>query len=264
MKMEEHNLGVALAVHSYKGGTGKSLVSTNLAAIFASQGKKVCLIDLDLRAPSLNVAFNVRERKFWINDFLNDKCKAEEAVFSASVKGLEGRLLLALANPSMDAIRDTVTKDKKWEMHALRKLVSLKNYLMENQGAGYVIFDTSPGVGYSSINAIAVSDVVLVVSTWDNSDASGTQGMINELYKLLEKKAVVLINKIPEQLLIDESTRKRLTEQFKSAFRLPIIDLLPCYCEVLRRERSSIITLEDPNHPFSKSLVRVAEQIQRI
>ncbi|GAI06894.1 unnamed protein product, partial [marine sediment metagenome] len=51
------NPGIVLAVHSYKGGTGKTLVSMNLASIFASQGKNVCLVDLDLRAPSLDATF---------------------------------------------------------------------------------------------------------------------------------------------------------------------------------------------------------------
>ncbi|MFQ6130262.1 MAG: ParA family protein, partial [Candidatus Hadarchaeaceae archaeon] len=47
------NPGAVIAVHSYKGGTGKTLVSMNLASIFSRQGKNVCLVDLDLRAPSL-------------------------------------------------------------------------------------------------------------------------------------------------------------------------------------------------------------------
>jgi MinD-like ATPase involved in chromosome partitioning or flagellar assembly len=46
-------MGKIIAVHSYKGGTGKTLLSTNLAATFARLGKKVCLFDLDFRAPSL-------------------------------------------------------------------------------------------------------------------------------------------------------------------------------------------------------------------
>ncbi|MCX6644506.1 MAG: P-loop NTPase, partial [Candidatus Bathyarchaeota archaeon] len=42
-----------IAVHSYKGGTGKTLLSVNLAATLAKNGKKVCIFDLDFRAPSL-------------------------------------------------------------------------------------------------------------------------------------------------------------------------------------------------------------------
>ena len=51
-----------IAVHSYKGGTGKTLMSTNLAAIFAMEKRKVSLFDMDFRAPSLHAIFGVTKR----------------------------------------------------------------------------------------------------------------------------------------------------------------------------------------------------------
>ena len=50
-------MGKIIAVHSYKGGTGKTSLSVNLAATYARRGKKVCLMDLDFRAPSLHALF---------------------------------------------------------------------------------------------------------------------------------------------------------------------------------------------------------------
>lgn len=256
--------GVVITVHSYKGGTGKSLISTNLASIFARQGKSVCLVDFDLRAPSLDSTFKA-EQKFWINDYLDGKCEPMDVLKDFSKeKGTRGRLFVALANPSMEAIRDIVTKNSKWEMRALRRLLSFKELLLTNLALDYVILDTSPGLSYSSTNAIAVADLVLVATTWDASDVAGTQGMVRELYDLLEKRAIVLMNKIPEQLVMSEEMRKRLTDQFKSAFRLPVIDLLPCYCDVLRLERATIISLEKPDHPFSRGLAEIAMKIEKL
>jgi len=257
------NPGAVLAVHSYKGGTGKTLISMNLAAILAKQGKNVCLIDLDLRAPSLDATF-AADGKYWINDFLSGTCEPMDVLKDFSKeKATNGRLLVGLANPSMEAIREIVTKDKKWEMGALRKLLSLKEFLIKNQAVDYIIMDTSPGLSYGSINAVAASDFVVVVSTWDASDVTGTQGMIGELYSLLEKRAIVVMNKIPEQLLIAEEMRKRLADQFKRAFKLPVSYLLPCYCDVLRQERATIMSLDKPDHPFSKSLIEVAGEVEK-
>jgi septum site-determining protein MinD len=257
------NPGIVLAVHSYKGGTGKSVISINLASIFASQGKDVCLVDLDLRAPSLDATFPA-EGKYWINDFLDGRCEPMDLLKDFSrEKGTKGRLFVVLANPSMDAIRDIITKDRRWEMRALRRLLSLKDLLLKKMAMDYVIFDTSPGLSYASINSVAAADLALVVTTWDASDVAGTQGMVGELYDLLEKRAIVLMNKIPEQLISNEEMRRRLTNQFKSAFKLPVMDLLPCYCDVLRMERASIIFLEKPEHPFSKGLVEVAGKIEK-
>ena len=257
------NPGIVLTVHSYKGGTGKSTISTNLATIFAREGSNVCLIDLDLRAPSLDKVFGANGRKFWVNDFLVGDCKSSDILFDVSkVTKSKGRLFVALANPSMGAIREAVTKDRKWEMKALRRLITLNEYLVEKMAMDYIILDTNPGLSYASINGVAVADLVLVISTWDASDLAGAQGMVSELYSILEKRAIVLMNKIPEQLLIDTAMRKKLIDQFKKAFKLPVIGLLPCDCGILRQERSTIMALERPKHPFSRGLVEAAKYIK--
>jgi len=46
-----------VTLHSYKDGTGKTLLSMILAMIFGDKRKRVCLLDLDLRAPSLSSSF---------------------------------------------------------------------------------------------------------------------------------------------------------------------------------------------------------------
>ena len=113
-----------VAVHSYKGGTGKTLLSVNLAATFAKHGKKVCLFDLDFRAPSLFA-------EFWLNDYLNGKCDINKVLIDLSgrIQG-NGNFFAALANPTTEAIREMSAKDRKWEMRALGRLLSLRNTLL--------------------------------------------------------------------------------------------------------------------------------------
>jgi len=45
-------MALTIAVHSYKGGSGKTSFAINLASAYASVGKSVCLLDVDLKAPS--------------------------------------------------------------------------------------------------------------------------------------------------------------------------------------------------------------------
>lgn len=73
-----------LAVHSYKGGTGKTLLSVNLAATFAKQGKKVCVFDLDFRAPSLFSILKVENAECWFNDYLNNTCNINKTLIDLS------------------------------------------------------------------------------------------------------------------------------------------------------------------------------------
>ena len=46
-------MGKSISIHSSRGGTGKTLLATNLAVLYAQSGLNVALIDLDFRAPSL-------------------------------------------------------------------------------------------------------------------------------------------------------------------------------------------------------------------
>jgi chromosome partitioning protein len=59
-----------IAFHSYKGGTGKTTIAANLAALLAKKGYRVFLLDLGVYVPSLQ-AYVDKEPKKWINDFLN-------------------------------------------------------------------------------------------------------------------------------------------------------------------------------------------------
>ena len=165
-----------IAVHSYKGGTGKTLLSVNLAATFAKLGKKVCLFDLDFRAPSLFAILNVENAECWLNDYLNGECDIKKVLIDLSCRiPSDGKFFAALANPGTEAIRDMSAKDRKWEMHALGKLLSLRNLLLNDMEFDYLVFDTSPGLQYSSINAIVTADFVVVATTGDRSDVDGTQ-----------------------------------------------------------------------------------------
>jgi MinD-like ATPase involved in chromosome partitioning or flagellar assembly len=248
---------VLVTLHSYKGGTGKTLLSVNLAMIFADMGKKVCLLDLDLRAPSLSSTFG-NNSNLWVNDYLNKACKMDNILEDCTPKYIKsGQLFVGLADPSTEAIREISSKDRKWEMEALGRLLSLKEYL-KDMNFDYVICDSSPGLQYSSINAIVVADVALVVTSIDKSDIAGTQRMINDLYDLYEKKTGIVVNKVPETILSGKAHLKFDTH------KLPIICLVPCSCDVLRSGGEYLFAFEKLGHPVSQSLRQIAANVEQL
>ena len=256
-------LGKIIAVHSYKGGTGKTLVSTNLAAALVKHSKNVCLMDLDFRAPSLATLFEVERSECWLNDYLDGTCKVERALTDVSdrMEG-EGRLLVGLANPSTEAIREMSARNRKWEMRALGRLLALRNSLLNDKDFDYIIFDTSPGLQYSSINAIVSADLVIVATTFDRSDVEGTKRMLNELYDLFEKKTNLIINKVLYDVS-SESERDDLQDKVEEMYQAPILGLIPCFCDVARAEGNSIFAQEKPGHPFTKMLDEIANKIEK-
>jgi len=258
-------VGKIIALHSYKGGTGKTLLSVNLAATYAKQGKRICLLDLDFRAPSLPAIFRVNDREYWLNDYLNGTCEIDRVlVDSSNPHGGNGKFLVGAADPSTEAIREISAKDRKWEMRALGRLLALKNSLMNDMHLDYLIFDTSPGLQYSSINAIVSADVVLVVTSIDRSDIQGTQRMVQELYELFEKKTGIVMNKVPMDILTSENENESFKRRFSDLRDLPIIDVIPCFCDVLRAGGSFIFTREKPEHPFTEALEKVAAKVEKL
>jgi MinD-like ATPase involved in chromosome partitioning or flagellar assembly len=257
-------VGKIIAVHSYKGGTGKTSLSVNLAASYARRGKKVCLMDLDFRAPSLHALFKDYNTEYWLNDYLNGICEIDKVLIDATNnRGNGGKLLVALANPSTEAIRDMTAKDRKWEMKALGRLLSLRSSLLEDGGLDYIIFDTSPGLQYSSINAIVTADVVLVVTSLDASDINGSKRMTSELYDLFEKKTGILVNKVIADYLSSEKERKKFVKHIKGIHSLPVLATIPCYCEVLRAAGDFIFSEERPDHPFTETLNELATKVEK-
>ena len=249
-----------VAVHSYKGGTGKTLISANLATLFAAKGKKTCLLDMDFRAPSLYALFKFDQPEYWLNDYMNGACRPGKVLRNVCCEGVEKeKLFVGFANPSTEAIREMSAKDRKWEMQALARLLSLRTSLFDGLGFDHVIFDTSPGLQYSSINAVVAADIALVVTTLDESDMEGTLQMLHDLYEHFEKKTAVLLNKVPSGLPPSESM-KRLQSGFGS-LKLIFNSSIACSCDIPLSENPCFYACEKQSHPFSRTMQKIASLI---
>ena len=254
-------LGKIIAVHSYKGGTGKTLLSLNLAATLVKHGKKICLFDLDFRAPSLAILLKIEKTEHWLNDYLNGTCEIDKVLIDLSSKiNNGGKMFVGLANPATEAIRDISAKDRKWEMHALGRLLSLRNSLLNDKGFDYLILDTGPGLQYSSINAVVAADLVVVATTFDRSDIDGTKRMLTELYDLFEKKTEIVLNKA---MGIPAKYDKEIQTKVGDTYHVPLLGIIPCFCDVLKAEGRIIFATENPEHPFAKILDEMAATIEK-
>jgi septum site-determining protein MinD len=254
-------LGKIIAVHSYKGGTGKTLLSMNLAATLAKHGKKVCLFDLDFRAPSIATLLKIEKAEHWLNDYLNGTCEVDKVLIDLSSKiNNGGKMFVGLANPATEAIRDISAKDRKWEMHALGRLLALRNSLLNDKGFDYLILDTGPGLQYSSINAVVAADLVVVATTFDRSDIDGTKRMLTELYDLFEKKTEIVLNKA---MGAPTKYDKEIQAKVGDTYHVPLLGIIPCFCDVLKAEGRIIFATENPEHPFAKILDEMAVTIEK-
>nr|MDQ3977193.1 AAA family ATPase [Thermoproteota archaeon] len=159
-----------IAFHSYKGGTGKTTIACNLAAMLSLKGYNVSLLDLDVYAPSLHAYFDYSPNK-WINDLLFENSDLNEIMvdmtstltrYAADKTKKIGRLLVGFSNPQKEEIYklEGSIKTANANIQLLRRFVQLREDLISDYESDYVILDTSPGIRYWSINSLAVADVL--------------------------------------------------------------------------------------------------------
>lgn len=259
-------MGTALAVHSYKGGTGKTLISANLAVLLSRMGRKVCLLDYDFRGPSLHILLKTKPKR-WLNEYLDGSCTIDEVFTEFPLTGTNGVLSASFADPSPEAMRFMMTRDRKWESKALRRILAAKRKLLQEDKVDYMIFDTSPGMYYSSVNAVAASDVVALIMKYDDFDIEGTKLLIEGITDALGKRTGLILNRIvcegcggpvPDEEL--ETIRTTIT---KSLGR-PVIGLLPCLWQLQRGGSKEVFAVSHPEHLFVQTLQVVAERIQEL
>ena len=102
-----------------------------------------------------------------------------------------------------------------------------EKHCLRDQKFDYLIFDTSPGLQYSSINAIVAADFVVVATTGDRSDVDGTKRMLQELYNLFEKKTGLVLNKVLDPAVTAKKTE--MQNKIKADYQVP---MLGAWCRV--------------------------------
>jgi MinD-like ATPase involved in chromosome partitioning or flagellar assembly len=71
MKTQGGNrMSKTVSIHSFRGGTGKSNTTANLAALVAASGRRVGVVDTDVASPGIHVLFGLDEER--IAHSLND------------------------------------------------------------------------------------------------------------------------------------------------------------------------------------------------
>jgi MinD-like ATPase involved in chromosome partitioning or flagellar assembly len=212
-----------IAFHSYKGGTGKTTLACNSAAALTKRGHKVCLLDLDIYAPSFQIYFQ-REHPKGINNFLDSNAKVEDVMVDAtdivnSIKTdtdnknnnhssapLErgqtkktGKLWIGFSSPLKKDIFKLEMADKDTKKEVIRRFINLREKLVSEYDADYIILDTSPGMRFWSINTLAIADILLLTLKSGEFDVEGTRKVVDEIYTNFTKfgsKAFLLCNRV--------------------------------------------------------------------
>jgi MinD-like ATPase involved in chromosome partitioning or flagellar assembly len=259
-------MGEIVTIHSFKGGSGKTVVASNLALVLAHRGRRVALLDFDFKAPSLFTVFHPDgDFRFWLNDWSVGGCSIQEALVDLSGRfSLPEKLLqIGFADLRGESIKKSLQEHLTPEGQAsfYQHVVGDLNSLIKS-GVDYVLLDTSPGFSYTSLAAILSCERLLLVTKTDELDLSGTKELIKSVYDaVLKKKVLLVVNHAPPQILLNPGEGEKLREEITDKLNLRITALIPCYCDLVAARGRGLVVNDKPDHGFSRNIDMIADRL---
>ena len=254
-------MGKIISLHSFRGGTGKSNLTANLAVALARAGHRVGVIDTDIQSPGIHVIFGFKEddAEYFLNDFLWGRCSIQQAAYDVAAevrKEAGGQLEIPsfYLIPSSPRQRDIVRIVD--EGYDVRKLNSGFQEAMRQLSLDYLFIDTHPGVNDETLLSIVVCDLLLVVMRPDNQDFQGTAVTAELARQLKVRNMMMLLNKVPADI-----EAHALRGHLERTYKMPIAGIFTLNFEVVQLASSGIFSLRHPQHPFSQQIEIVARKI---
>lgn len=249
-----------ISIHSFRGGTGKSNLTANLAVLTAMAGKRVGIIDTDIQSPGIHVLFGFDEDRIGrsLNDYLWDRCRIEETAYDVS-----GVLAGGPSNGDGAAVFLIPSSLRTGEIaRVLREGYDVSRL---NDGFGelqralsldYLFIDTHPGVNEETLLSIAISDTLVIVLRADHQDYQGTAVTVDLARRLETPQIFMVVNKVLPPFDTDA-----VCEQIGATYGVPVAGVLPLSEDMVRLASSGVFALAHPVHPVTDVLRRVAVQI---
>ena len=179
---DENNCRV-IGVSSALTGEGKSLSATNLAYTTAQLGKRVLLIDCDMRRPSLADKLPIR-RAPGLSDYLTGQISSDQLLQPCSLKGDEH---------AFHVISSGRMPPNPMELLSSVRMERLVQRLREMYD--YVIFDLPPvGEVGDALAAAKLTDGILVVARQNYCDTIALNAAIRQLEFVEAKILGVVFN----------------------------------------------------------------------
>ncbi|TFG30294.1 hypothetical protein EU527_14665 [Candidatus Thorarchaeota archaeon] len=169
-----------ITIHSFKGGTGKSLIAVGLAHSYSKDGERVLLIDGDYGAPCLDSFFPPKEKKKPFPDFLKGKAKLKEVVSETVFRDL----FVSYA-PAPNFGEEILRADVATHGRYLKKLLEGISIAKGDMGFDKIVIDNSNGVTLPAINHLSSSNLSVIVLRPVRYGAESTYSLIDTIYKKL-------------------------------------------------------------------------------
>ena len=245
-----------ISVHSFRGGTGKSNTTANLATLLALDGKRVGIVDTDIQSPGIHVLFNLKEEEMAhsLNDYLWGKCDIQDAAKDVTDRvgvDVPGKIYLIPGSMNPGEIARVLR-----EGYDVGLLNDGFKEVIKALSLDFLLIDTHPGLNEETLLSIAISRALVIIMRPDNQDYQGTIVTVDVAKKLEVPKILMVVNKIPQSLDL-EDVRKKV----EALYEVEVAALLPHSDDMMALASSGIFSVKYPDLPVSIGLKSVANQL---
>lgn len=243
-----------VSTHSFRGGTGKSNLTANLAVQLAQRGERVGVVDTDIQSPGIHVLFGMQGAQVQgsLNDHLFSDLAIGEIAHDVTPDGVDGSIHLV---PS--SVRPGEISRVLREGYDAQRLVQGLRSLVDELDLDTLLIDTHPGLGEETLLALVVSDTVLIVLRPDQQDYEGT-GVVAEVTSGLGvRRRALVVNKVPPGFE-PQAVRRRVQE----AYGAEVAGLLPHDDTMMSLASDGVFTLRHPGHPLTSAIAEITTYLR--
>jgi MinD-like ATPase involved in chromosome partitioning or flagellar assembly len=251
-----------ISIHSFRGGTGKSNVTANLAAQAAMAGKRVAVVDTDIQSPGIHVLFGLDENsvEHTLNDYLHGKCPITDAAYRVGREDAAKVGVAQLADKHLWLVPSSIKTGEisrvlrdGYDVNILTKgLKALRRELELD----FLLIDTHPGLNEETLLAIGISDVMVIILRPDQQDLQGTAVTLDVARSLDVPQILLLVNKA-----LSRYDHTQVCREVEDTFHAQVCGVLPLSEDMVEMASADLFSLRYPNHPWSKVLQGAAKQI---
>ena len=245
-----------ISIHSFRGGTGKSNTTANVAMLLAAEGRRVAVVDTDIQSPGIHVLFGIDQATLnrTLNDYLWGRCRIEEAAHDVTPSlgvDFEGRTFLV---PS--SIQPADIAQVMREGYDVGLLNEGFRHLIEELELDALLLDTHPGLNEETLLSIAMSNALAIIMRPDSQDYEGTSVTVAVARKLGVPRMVLVVNKTPE--IFDAAEVEARVEK---TYDCEVAAVLPHSDELMVLSSEGIFALRHPDHPLTGLYRQIASRI---
>ncbi len=245
-----------IAIHSFRGGTGKSNTAANVATLLAIEGRAVGVVDTDLQSPGIHTLFGLDQEtlSYSLNDYLWGECDLKEAasdvtpdIHSAS----SGRVYLVPASVKANDIGRVMRDgyDVGLLNDGFRRLIG-------ELSLDVLLLDTHPGLNEETLLSIAMSNALAIIMRPDKQDYEGTGVTVRVARELEVPRIQIVVNKTP-QSLVPEEVASRVTD----AYGCEVAAVVPHSDDLMLLASDGVFGLRYPDHELTALYRQIASSV---